>query len=174
MRLDHDKFLPPFAKLSTSPYCTNISSQYEGTHYDNNAQHGTQYNSTRCTTLPLHGKSQHTHLSTVNVHNARPIDSAHFAQPMSYNSTYHSPSLVYLCSDSPASSTRIVPYIGRQYIRTVPNVDIIGSSKCHTRHLATGGVACFNYVLDTNSNPVTTCESDGRVNPYPNSLHSST
>lgn len=29
------------------------------------------------------------------------------------------------------------------------------------------GVACFNYVLVTNSNPVTTCTSDGQVNPYP-------
>ena len=27
------------------------------------------------------------------------------------------------------------------YARTVPNVDIVGSIKCHTRHLATGGVA---------------------------------
>jgi hypothetical protein len=31
MQLDQDKFLPPFVKLSTSPYCTNISSQYDGT-----------------------------------------------------------------------------------------------------------------------------------------------
>ncbi len=38
MSFDHDIFLVPFVKLSTSPYCTNISSQYDGTHYNNNAQ----------------------------------------------------------------------------------------------------------------------------------------
>jgi hypothetical protein len=81
MRFDHDKFLPPFVKLSTSPFCTNISSQYNGTQYDNNVQHGNRYNSTECTTLPLPCKSQCTHLSTVNLHNTRPIDGAHFAQP---------------------------------------------------------------------------------------------
>jgi hypothetical protein len=161
MQFDHDKFLPPFVKLSTSPYCTNICSQYNGTHYDNNPQHGAWYHSTKRTPLPLPGKSQCTHLTTIHVHNARPIDSAHFAQPMSYNRRYCSPSLIHLCNNSPASSTHIVSYIGRQYIRTIPNVDIVGSSKCHTRHLATGGVACFNYVLVTNSNPVTTCASDG-------------
>jgi hypothetical protein len=172
MQFDHDKFLPPFVKLSTSPYGTNISSQYNtSTHYDNNAQHGTRNNSTKRTTLPLPGKSQPTHLSTVYVHNKRPIDSAHFAQPMSHESTYRSPTLIHLCNDSPpASSTCIVSYIGRQYARTVPNVDIVGSRKCHTRHLATGGIARFNYVLVTNSNPVMTCASDGRVNPYPNNL----
>jgi hypothetical protein len=47
-----------------------------------------------------------------------------------------------------------------EYARTVRNVDIVGSSKCHTRHLATGGVVRFNYVLATNSNPVMTCASD--------------
>ncbi len=144
MQFDHDKFLPPFVKLSTSPCCKNISSQYKGIHYDNNAQHGAWYSSTECTTLPLPGKSQRTHLSTANVHNNRPIDSAHFAQPMSHESTYRSPTLVHLCNDSPASSTCNVSYIGRQYARTVPNVDIVVSSKCHTWHLATGGVAHFN------------------------------
>ncbi len=163
---DHDKFLPPFVKLSTSPCCTYFSSQYDGTHYNDNAQHGTRYNSTKRTTLPLPGKS----LSTINVHNDRPIDSAHFAQPMSHDSTYTSPFLAHVCSDRPADSTCIVSYIGRQYVRTVLNVDIVGSSKCHTRHLATGGVARFNYILVTNSNPVTTCASDGRVNPYPNKM----
>ena len=87
---------------------------------------------------------------------------------MSHDSTYTSPPIAHVCSNRPADSTRIVSYIRRQYARTVPNVDIVGSSKCHTRHLATGGVARFNYVLVTNSNPVTTCASDGRVNPYPN------
>jgi hypothetical protein len=139
MQFDHDKFLPPFVKWSTSPYCTNISSQYNGTHYDDNAQHGARHNSTKRTTLPLPGKSQRTHLSTVNVHNDRPIDGAHFAQPMSHDSTYTSPSLAHVCSVRPADSTHIVSYILRQYVRTVPNVDIVGSSKCHTRHLAIGG-----------------------------------
>jgi hypothetical protein len=113
-------------------------------------------------------KSAHKSVYHYCTYNARPIDSANFAQPMSYDSTNHSPSHVHLCHNSLASSTRIVSYIGRQYVRTVPNVDIVGSSKCHTRHLATGGIACFNNVLATNSNPVTTCASDGQVNPYPN------
>jgi hypothetical protein len=168
MQFDHDKLLLPFVKLSTSPYCTNISSQDNGTHYDDNAQHGARYNSTKRTTLPLPSKSQRSHLATINVHNDRPIDSAHFAQPMSHDSTYTSPSLAQVCCDRPADSTPIVSYIRRQYVRTVPNVDIVGSSKCHTRHFATGGVARFKYVLVTTSNPVTTCASDGRVNLYPN------
>jgi hypothetical protein len=79
-------------------------------------------------------------LFTVNVHNNRPLDSAHFAQPMSHDSTYTSLSLAHVCSDRPADSTRIVSYIGRQYARTVRNVDIVGICKRHTRHLATGGV----------------------------------
>jgi hypothetical protein len=49
-------------------------------------------------------------------------------------------------------------------------------SKCHPKHLATtgrgtGGVARFNYVLRTNSKPVTTCASDGQVNLYLNRDH---
>jgi hypothetical protein len=55
-------------------------------------------------------------------------------------STYRSLSLFHLRNKSPASSSRIVSYNGRQYSRTVPNVDIVGSSKCHIRHLATGDV----------------------------------
>jgi hypothetical protein len=35
----------------------------------------------------------------------------------------------------------------------------------------TGGVSGFNYVLVTKSNPVTTCASEGRVNPYPNNKY---
>jgi hypothetical protein len=84
MTFDHDEFLPPFVKLSTSPCCTYFSSQYNGTHYNDNAQHSARYNSTERTPLPLPGKSQRTHLSTVNVHSDRPIDSAYFAQPMSH------------------------------------------------------------------------------------------
>jgi hypothetical protein len=108
MRFDHDEFLPPFVKLSTSPYCTNISSQYNGTRYNDNSQHGTRYNSTERTPLPLPGKSQRIYLSTVIVHNERLIDSAHFAQPMSHNSTYTSPPIAQVCSNRPADSTRIV------------------------------------------------------------------
>jgi hypothetical protein len=154
-----DKFWPwqKFVKLSTSPLCTNISSQYNSTPYNDNAQHSARYISTKRTTLPLPSKSQRTHLSTINVHNARPIDSAHFAQPMSHNSTYTSPSLVHLCNNRTADRTRFVSYIGRQYARTIPNVDIVCSRKCHTRHLAIEGVTHFNYVLATNSNPVMTC-----------------
>jgi hypothetical protein len=77
------------------------------------------YNSTECITLPLPGKSQRTHLSTVYVHNDRPIDSALFAQPKSRNSTHASLSLVHICSDRLADSAQIVSYIGRQYARTV-------------------------------------------------------
>ncbi len=168
MTFDHDKFLPPFVKLSTSPRCTYFSSQYNGTHNNDNPQHGACYNSSKRNTLPLPGKSQHTHLSTVNVHNNRPRDSAHFSQPMSRNSTYTSLSLAHVCSNRLADSTCIVSYIRRKCVRTIPNVDIIGSSKWHTRHLATEGVARFNYVLVTNSNPVMTCASDNQVNPYPN------
>ena len=126
MTFDHDEFLPPFVKLSTSPCCTYFSSQYDGTHYYDSAQHGARYNSTKRTTLPLPGKSQRTHLSTLNVHNNRPRDSAHFAQPMSHNSTYTSPSLAHVCSNRLADSTCIVSCIGRQqYARTVPNLDIL-------------------------------------------------
>ncbi len=85
-----------------------------------------------------------------------------------YFSTYTSPSLVHLCNNRQADSTSIVPYMGRQFARTVlPNVDIVGRSKCHTRHWATGGVS--RYVLDTNSNPVMTFASSGHVNPFHNS-----
>ena len=147
-----------------SPCHLNIGRQYDGIHCNNKAQHGARYNSTKRTTTPLPGKSQCTHLSTINVHNARPIDSAHFAQLKSHNSSYTSPSLVHVCNNRPADSTCIVSYIGKEYARTVPNVDIVGSGKCHPRHLATGGVAHFNYILATNSNPVTTCASDGQVN----------
>ena len=106
--IDHDKFLPAVVMMSHTPCHVNIRRQYDGTHYNDNAQHGARYNSTQRTTLPLPGESQRTHLSTVTVHNDRPIDSAHFAQPMSCNSTCRSPSLVHLRNDSPASSTRIV------------------------------------------------------------------
>ena len=135
MQFEHDNFLLPFVKFSTSPY-----SLYNGTCHFKNTQHSTRYNSTKHSTLPLPGKWQHTHLSAVIVHNARPIDRAHFAQPMSHNKIYTSPSLVHVCNNRPADSSCIVSYIGRQYARTVPNVDIVGSSKGHTSHLAPRGI----------------------------------
>ncbi len=123
MMIDHAKCLPAVVMMSHTPCHVNKRRQYNGTHYNDNAQHGALYCSTKCTTLPLPGKSQRTHLSTINVHNNRPIDSAHFvAQPMSHNSTYTSLSLVHLCNNRPADSTCIASYIGRQYARIVPNV----------------------------------------------------
>ena len=120
--IDHDKFLPPVVKLSTSPYCTYISSsQYHGTHYSNSTQYSNQYNSTACTSLPLHGDSLRTFQSTINVHNDRELDSAHFIVSMPYDS-HTSQSLVHLCNDRPTDSIHIVPY-----------VDTLGSNQCHTR-----------------------------------------
>ncbi len=153
MMNDHDKFLPAIIMMSHTPCHVNIRQQYNGTYYNNNAQHGARYNSTKLTTLPLPNESQRTHLSTINEHNARPIlvDSAHFAQPMSHNSTYTTGvclSFTYV-TNRPADRTCIESYIGRQYARTIPNVDIVGSSKCHTRHLAIGGAAGFNCILVT-------------------------
>jgi hypothetical protein len=149
--LDHDEFLPAVVMMSHTPCHVNIRRQYDGTNYNDNAQQaGARYNSTERTTLPLPCESQRTHLSNVNVHNDRPIaDSAHFAQPKSHDihKLPGSLSLNHVCSDRPADITRIVSYIRKQYVRTVPNVDIVGSSKCHTRHLNTGGVAqlCPGY-----------------------------
>jgi hypothetical protein len=68
MMIDHDKFLPAVVMMSHTLSHVNIRRQYDGTHYNNNAQHGTWYNSTEDTTLPLPGKSECTHLSTKNVH----------------------------------------------------------------------------------------------------------
>jgi hypothetical protein len=92
----HDEFLPAFVMMSHTPCHVNIHWQYNGTHHNNNAQHGARYNSTKHTTVPLPGKSQHTHLSTVNAHNARPIDSAHFAQCHTIVHTVVLPSFTYI------------------------------------------------------------------------------
>ena len=81
MQFDHDKFLPLFVKLSTSPNCTNTSTQYNGTHYDNNAQHGARYNSIKHTTLPLPGKSQHTLVSFVVSDKALSFSTRHLSFP---------------------------------------------------------------------------------------------
>ena len=74
MMIDHDKVLPAIVMMSHTPCHAYIRRQYNG---NNNAQSGAWYNSTKRTTLPWPGKSQRTHLSTVNVQNARSIDSAH-------------------------------------------------------------------------------------------------
>ena len=154
--IDHDEFLPPVVKLSTSPYCTYISSsQYDGTHYHDSTQYGNQYNSTACTSLPLHDDSPRTCQSTVNVHNDRQVDSAHFVVSMPYDS-HTSPSLVHLCNDRPTDSIHVVPY-----------VDTLGSSQCHTRHLSTGGVPRNGHVLVLNLNPMPTYASTGSVNSNP-------
>ena len=109
--IDHDKFLLPVVKLSTSPYCTYInSSQYNGTNYNNSTQYGNQYNSTACTSLPLHSDSPHTCQSTINVRNDRQLDSAHFVISMPYDS-HTCPSLVHLCNDTPTDSIHIVLYV---------------------------------------------------------------
>ena len=157
--IDHDEFLPPVVKLSTSPYCTYISSsQYDGTHYIDSTQYGNQYNSTACTSLPLHDDSPRTCQSTVNVHNDRQVDSAHFVVSMP-NDSHTSLSLVHLCNDRPTDSIHVVPY-----------VDTLGSSQCHTRHLSTGGVSRNGHVLALNLNPMPTYASTGSVNSNPISM----
>ena len=157
MRFDHDEFLPPVVKLSSTPYCTYISSsQYDGTHYNDSTQYGNQYTSTDCTSRPLHGDSPRTCPSNVSAHNARQIDSAHFVVSMPYD-RHTSPSLVAICNDRPTDSIHIVPY-----------VDTLGSRQCSTEHTSTGGVARNGNVLVTNSNPASTHASTGSVNPYPN------
>jgi hypothetical protein len=99
--IDHDEFLPAIVIMSHTSGHVNISRQYNRIHYNNNAaQHGARYNITERTTLARQKVS--THLSTANVHKARPIDSALFAQPMSHNSTCRCPTLVHLRNDSPA------------------------------------------------------------------------
>jgi len=108
---DHDEFLPPVVKLSTSPYCTYISSsQYDGTHYNDSTQYGNQYTSTDCTSLPLHGDSPRTCPSNVSAHNARQVDSAHFVVSMPYD-RHTSPSRVAICNDRPTDSIHIIPYV---------------------------------------------------------------
>ncbi len=138
---DHDEFLLPVVKLSTTPYCTYISSsQYNGTHYNDSMQYGNQYTNTDCTSLPLHGDSPSTCLSNVSAHNDRQIDSAHFVVSMPYD-RHTSLSLVSICNDRPTDSIHIIPY-----------VDTLGSRQCNTEHSSIGGVARNGNVLVTNSN----------------------
>ncbi len=156
IEIDHDKFLPPVVKLSTSPYCTYISSWYNSTHYNNSSQYGNQYTSTDCTSLPLQGDSPRTCPSNVSEHNNRQIDSAHFVVSMPFD-RHTSLSLVSIRTDRPTDSTHIVPY-----------EDTLGSRQCNTEHSSTEGVARSGHVLVTNPNPVTTHASTGSVNLYPN------
>jgi hypothetical protein len=160
--IDHDEFLPPVVKLSTSPYCTYISSQYDGTRYYNSTQHGNQYNSTFCTSLPLPGHSPCTSESIVTVHNDKLLDSAHY----DHSDILTSQSLAHLCSDRQTDSIRIVVCSGRQHCIAVLYTDTLSSSQCRTRHLPTGGVprtagflvnhprvCCVQFVLHT-INPI--------------------
>ena len=103
--IDHDEFLPPVVKLSTSPYCTYISSsQYDSTHYNDSTQYGNQYNSTACTSLPLHDDSPRICQSTINVatYNERQLDSAHLVVSMPYDKVILvRPSFTYVTIDRP-------------------------------------------------------------------------
>jgi len=158
---DHDEFLPPVVKLSTSPYCTYISSQYDGTHYYDSTQHGNQYSSTFCTSLHLPGHSPCTSESIVTVHNDKLLDSAHYDQ----SDIITSQSLAHLCSDRPTDSIRIVVCSGRQHCIAVPFIDTLSSSQCRTKHSSTGGVPRNGHVLVLNPNLMPTCASTGSVNP---------
>ena len=139
-----------------------ISSQYDGTHYYDSTQHGNQYNSTSCTSLPLPGHSPCTsEESIVTVHNDKLLDSAHYDQ----SDISTSQSLAHSCSDGTTDSTHIVICSGRQHCVAVPFIDESSSSQCRTRHLPTGGVPRNGYVLVLNPNLMPTCASLGSVNP---------
>ena len=164
MMIDHDAFLPAVVMTSYTPCCTNISRQYDGTHYnDNTAQHGNQYNSTSCTSLPLPVDSTRTSEFNVTVHNDKLLDSAHYTT----RDISTSQSLAHSCSDRTTDSTHIVICSGRQHCVAVPFIDELSSSQCRTRHLPTGGVPRNGYVLVLNPNSMTTCASLGSVNPNP-------
>ncbi len=106
MRFDHDNF---YRHLSNcQPHHTVHILVVSTMVLTITTTHNTALGATVLNTLPLPSKSQRTHLTFVNVHNTRPIDSSHFAQPMSHNNTYRSPTLVHLHHNSPANSTHIV------------------------------------------------------------------
>ena len=150
MMIDHDEFLPAVVMTSYIPCCTNIRSEYDGTHYndnDNTKQHGDEYNSTPRTPLPLHVDSTRTSKFNVTVHNDKQIDSAHYAT----HDISTSQSIAHLCIDRTTDSTRIVVCSGRQHCVAVPLVDTTSSSQCRTRHLHTGGVPRNGYVLVLNT-----------------------
>ena len=162
MMIDHDAFLPAVVMTSYTPCCTNISRQYDGTHYyDNTTQHGDEYNSTPRTSLPLPVDSTRTSEFNVTVHNDKQIDSAHYAT----HDISTSQSLAHTCSDRTTDSTYIVICSGRQHCVAVPFIDELSSSQCRTRHLPTGGVPRNGYVLVLNPNSMPTCASLGSVNP---------
>jgi hypothetical protein len=71
MMIDHDKFLPAVVMMSHTPCHVNICRQYHSTHYNSSLNTALGITVPKCTAFPLPGKSQRTHLSTVNVHNAR-------------------------------------------------------------------------------------------------------
>jgi len=164
MMINHDEFLPAVVMTSYIPCCTNIRSEYDGTHYndnDNTTQHGDRYNSTSRTQLPLPVDSTRTSEFNVTVHNDKQIDSAHYAT----HDISTSQSLAHTCSDRTTDSTHIVICSGRQHCVAVPFIDESCSSQCRTRHLPTGGVSRNGYVLVLNPNPMPTCASLGSVNP---------
>ena len=165
MMIDHDAFLPAVVMMSHTPYCTNISRQYDGTHYNDNTtrRHGDEYNSTPRTSLPLPVDSTRTSEFNFTVHNDKLIDSAHYTT----HDISTSQSLAHLCSDRTTDSICIVICSGRQDCVAVPFTDILSSSQCRTRHLHTGGVPRNGYVLVLNPNPMPTCASLGSVNPNP-------
>jgi hypothetical protein len=162
MMIDHDAFLPAVVMTSYTPCCTNISRQYDGTHYyDNTTQHGDKYNSTPRTSLPLPVDSACTSEFNVTVHNDKLLDGTHYTT----RDISTSLSLAHLCSDRTTDSTHIVICSGRQHCVAVPFPDELSSSQCHTRHLPTGGVPRNGYVLVLNPNSMPTCASQGSVNP---------
>jgi len=144
MMIDHDAFLPAVVMTSYIPCCTNIRSEYDGTHYndnDNTTQHGDRYNSTFRTQLPLPVDSTRTSEFNVTVHNDKLLDSAHYAT----RDIFTSQSLAHSCSDRTTDSTHIVICSGRQHCVAVPFIDELSSSQCRTRHLPTGGVPRNGY-----------------------------
>jgi hypothetical protein len=166
MMIDHDAFLPAVVMTSHIPCCTNIRSQYDGTHYntnDNTTQHGDRYNSTSRTQLPLPVDSTCTSEFNVTVHNDKLLDCTHYTT----HDTSTSQSLAHSCSDRTTDSTCIDICSGRQHCVAVPFIDVSSSSQCRTRHLLTGGVPRNGYVLVLNPNLMPTCASTGSVNPNP-------
>ena len=162
MMIDHDEFLPAVVMTSYTPCCTNISRQYDGTHYyDNTTQHGDEYNSTPRTSLPLPVDSTCTSEFNVTVHNDKLLDGTHYTT----RDISTSQSLAHSCSDRTTDRTHIVICSGRQHCVAVPFIDELSSSQCRTRHLPTGGVPRNGYVLVLNPNSMPTCASQGSVNP---------
>ena len=125
MMIDHDAFLPAVVMTSYTPCCTNISRQYDGTHYyDNTTQHGNEYNSTPRTSLPLPVDSTCTSEFNVTVHNDKLLDGTHYTT----RDISTSQSLAHSCSDRATDSTHIVICSGRQHCVAVPLIDELSST----------------------------------------------